>query len=57
MTPQQPFKLGANTDKVTKCALDDDFKDYSFAQHAKAFLYIKNKLEAYITQIERRYNK
>lgn len=25
MTPQQPIKLGANTDKATKCTLNDDF--------------------------------
>lgn len=25
-TPQQPIKLGAKTDKVTKSTLDDDFK-------------------------------
>ena len=38
-TPQQPIKLGANTDKA-KCALSDDFfkKIKTFAQ-AKVFLY------------------
>ncbi len=25
MTPQQPIELGANTDKVTECTLNDDF--------------------------------
>lgn len=24
-TPQQPIELGANTDKVTECTLNDDF--------------------------------
>jgi hypothetical protein len=27
MTPQQPINLGANTDKVCKCTLDDNFKE------------------------------